>query len=389
MRQGNFTELLNPSLTGDSGPVKLYQPNSGGAATLASSCGGPANVFCANQIDPVAQALLNLYPLPNTNGGKTYSNYNVNILTNQNTVQWDQRLDWNISPKDQTFLRYSYLNAPANNTLPLGPILDGSAFGDGRVGDHAENVAASETHIVSPTLTNEFRFGYSWGIFNFLQSNANTNVSAQEGLGGVPYGPSFPDSGGLPQGVVSGITAFGAPQFEPAVESQNVYQVLDNVTLIRGKHSIRAGVSLQSIRFAANQPPAPRGVYNYTGEYTRSVANPTNTGYGVADFLASQMNSTSISNDNTINDSQWYRSACVQDDWRIFPTLTINLGLRYDYFQPYKEDAGLQANIVPTSPLGIGSSSAIMEMPLQAKSVVIPEQRRTTSPSSTSVTQGW
>ena len=174
--------------------------------------------------------------------------------------------------------------------------------------------------------------------------------------------------------MVSGITAFGAPQFEPAVESQNVYQILDNITTVMGKHSIRAGVSFQAIRFAANQPPASRGVYNYTGEYTRSVATPTNTGYGVADFLANQMNSTSISNDNTLNDSQWYRSAYIQDDWRLFPTLTINLGLRYDYFQPYKEDAGLQANLVPTGPLGIGTSTAVMDMPLQARSVPIPAQ---------------
>ena len=372
MRQGNFSELLNTSLTGASGPIQLYQPNSGGATTL--SCNGQNNVFCANQIDSVAQSLLKLYPSPNVNGGKTTNNYAATINTDQNTVQWDQRLDWNISSKDQTFLRYSYLNAPATNTLPLGPILDGSSFGAGRVSNHAENVAASETHIFTPWLTNEFRFGYSWGIFSFTQSNANSNVAAQLGLGGVPFGAGFPNNGGLPEGIVSGITAFGAPGFEPAVESQNVYQILDNVSLALGRHSIRAGVSMQAIRFSANQPPASRGVYNYTGEYTRSVANPTNSGYGVADFLANQMNSTSISNDNTLDDSQWYRSAYVQDDWRLFPTLTLNLGLRYDFFQPYKENAGLQANIVPTSPLGIGTSSAIMEVPIQAMGVVIPAQ---------------
>jgi hypothetical protein len=103
-----------------------------------------------------------------------------------------QRLDWNISPQDQTFFRFSYLNAPATNTLPLGPILDGSGFGDGRVSNHAESVAASETHVFSPKLANEFRFGYSWGIFSFTQSNADTNVSAQLGLGAVPFAQASP-----------------------------------------------------------------------------------------------------------------------------------------------------------------------------------------------------
>jgi hypothetical protein len=68
---------------------------------------------------------------------------------------------------------------------------------------------------------------------------------------------------------------------------------------------------------------------------------------------------------------QWYRSAYVQDDWRLFRTLTINLGVRYDYFQPYKENSGKQANIVPTSP--IGTSSAIFEMPTQARGIVLPQ----------------
>src|SRR5579872_3793858 len=76
MRQGNFSELLNTSLTGKSQPVQLYQPGSGGTTQL--SCNGQNNVLCANQISPIAQRLLNLYPQPNTGAvGQTYSNYNV------------------------------------------------------------------------------------------------------------------------------------------------------------------------------------------------------------------------------------------------------------------------------------------------------------------------
>lgn len=379
MRKGNFTELLTPSLTGASGPILLYQPNSGGNGDPTNtstvnrlSCNGQLNVFCGPQMDSVAQAILNLYPAPNANNGKTYNNYTINIVTHQNTVQWDQRLDWNLSQKDQSFFRYSYLNAPATNTLPLGPILDGSGFGSGIVSSLAEGAAFSETHIFSPRLANEFRFGYNWGVFSFLQPNSNTDISSQLGLGGVPFA-GLAHNGGLPQGQVSGITTFGAVGFEPSVESQNVYQLLDNVTATLGKHAFRFGISLQAIRFAANQPPSSRGTYNYTGQYTKNVANPTNTGYGVADFLANQMNSTLISTDTTINDAQWYRSGYVQDDWRLFHTLTINLGLRYDYFQPYQENAGRQANIVPTSALGIGTSSGLFQMPSKLQNIALPQ----------------
>jgi Carboxypeptidase regulatory-like domain/TonB-dependent Receptor Plug Domain len=76
MREGNFSELLNPALTGQP-VVTLYQPGSAGATPL--SCNGQANVMCANQINPVAQNILNLYPLPNANGGKTYNNLVENL----------------------------------------------------------------------------------------------------------------------------------------------------------------------------------------------------------------------------------------------------------------------------------------------------------------------
>ena len=130
MRQGNFSELLNSNLTGQS-PAQLYQPNSGDV-TRPLACNGQPNTFCASQIDPVALKILNMYPAPNTNGGKTYSNLVENVSRSDNTIQWDQRLDWNISPKDQTYARYSYLHDIILNALPLGPILDGSGYGGER-----------------------------------------------------------------------------------------------------------------------------------------------------------------------------------------------------------------------------------------------------------------
>jgi hypothetical protein len=160
MRQGNFSELLNPSLTGQSQPTTLYQPGSNGSALLA--CNGQQNVFCPNQINSIAQGLLNLYPLPNANGGKTYNNYIVNRNNLDNTVQWDGRIDWNATAHDQAFFRMSYYNERGNYAPPLGPILDGGSYGsDGPTINMGENYALSETHEFTQTLANEFRFGYN------------------------------------------------------------------------------------------------------------------------------------------------------------------------------------------------------------------------------------
>ncbi len=324
-------------------------------------------MLCQGQIDPVAQKILNLYPAESgPNVGKTYNNLVENVSQHNNTWQWDQRLDWNISQKDQAYGRYSYNHQQALSALPLGPILDGSGYGGYNNDFLAENGMFSETHIFTPNLTNEFRFGYNWGRFSFLQPNANTDVSAQLGLGGVPFSPG---QGGLPTGSVGGITRWGGSGFMPALESQNVYQILDNVTKILGNHSLKAGIALENIRFAYNQAQAARGSYNYSGTYTSSPAAKIPTGSGVADFLVNQMHTASISNSQNIADQLSYNSAYVQDDWRVTPRLTLNLGVRYDYYQPYKEMSGRQANFVITGPLGIGTGSAVYQITAKGQNV--------------------
>jgi len=192
MRQGNFTELLNTSLTGGSCPTILFEPNSatgkyacsGGKVTTSPS--GPLqqygnstnswngttfapgqNVFNPATLDTVALNILKMYPLPNANGwnssnnantstvqGLTYNNLVENLKTNSDTFQGDARLDWNIGPADQAFVRLSYSNNRGYVPGPLGPILDGnSSYSSGNIASLIENMAGSETHIFTPTLS--------------------------------------------------------------------------------------------------------------------------------------------------------------------------------------------------------------------------------------------
>jgi len=355
MRQGNFSELLNPALTSTGHATQLYVP--GSAGTVPLSCNGQNNVICPGQIDSVAQNLLNLYPLPNTNGGKLFNNYTENVNVQNNTFQWGARVDWNISSRDQAFSRFSYWNNPANYPGPLGPILDGGSYGtDGAVVDLGENFAFSESHLFSPTFTNELRIGYNFGNFAFFQENFNSNLSPSLGLGGIPYGS---DQGGLPNVTVSGLTTFGSPNYTPSHKVTDDYQIVDNVTKIVGNHTLKAGFTLQSIRVIATPPPEARGDYSFTGFYT-SIPGKAFTGFGAADFLLNQMDSSNISNVNIFHDSRWYRAGYVQDDWKVRPSLTINLGVRYDYFQPNEEINGRQASFYPSGPLGPGTGQGTL-----------------------------
>lgn len=353
MRNGDFRELLNPALTGATGPITLYQPGSAGTTPLA--CNGEQNVFCANQVNPIAQRILNLYPQPNANGGKTYNNYVFNRKNIDNTVSWDGRIDWNATTNDQAFFRMSYYNERGNYAPPLGPILDGGGYGsDGPTINMGENYALSETHEFNSTLANEFRFGYNWGHFQFLQPNANNNIAQTLGLGGIPYQKN---NGGLPSTGVSGISSFGSPGFYPAIEYENVFQILDNVTKIAGNHTLKMGVAFQHVRYSTTAPTSPHGSYTFNGFYT-SKPGIVNTGSGVADFLADQMNSASITNFFNIDNVRWYNSGYFQDDWKVLPNLTLNLGVRYDYYQPPEERHDNQAVWYPTSIIAPGSGTA-------------------------------
>ncbi len=366
MRQGDFSELLNPSLTGASQPTVLYQPGSNGTALL--TCNGNQNVFCADQIDSVAQGILKLYPMPNANGADTYNNYVVNTNDTNNSVSWDGRIDWNPSRHDQAFFRMSYSNLRGGYPAPLGPILDGGGYGsDGPTVNMGQNYVLSETHIFNSKLVNEFRFGYNWAHAQFLQQSANTDVASQVGLGGIPYGPN---NGGLPSTTVSGLTSFGSPGYYPSIEYENVYQILDNVTKIIGNHTLKMGVSFQNVRVAVTQPINPHGAYTYNGFYTSSPG-VSFTGFGAADFLANSMNQAGLTNFFGLQDDHWYNSGYIQDDWKALPGLTLNLGLRYDYYQPAYEHDDNQAYFTINSINGPGSGTADYLLPKGASNVTL------------------
>jgi len=370
MRTGNFSELLSTDKALTNGnPIQLYLPNptANGTTAIPNNRLDQAGI----PLDPVALKLLSLFPLPNVRGpSNTYQNYVSQTNTIDNTFQWDVRMDWNISSKDQAFGRFSYNHEPATHPAPLGPILDGGGFGDtGQVVALGENFAGSETHIFTPSLTNEFRFGYNYGHFDGLHENANNAALAPSlGLGGIPFAQN---NGGLPFFSVAGLSNFGSPQFYATNEYENVYQILDNVTKVLGNHTLKGGVDIQRIRFSTSQPTQPRGTYNFTGLYT-SRQGTANTGYGAADLLTNNMNNAVISNVFTSDDVRFNRAGYAQDDWKASQRLTLNYGMRYDYSTPYLERHDNQAAFIPTSGQTAGNSTGLYLIPRSKQGIALP-----------------
>lgn len=362
-RNGDFSEMLDPGNTAGNGSIALYQVGGNPTATIGGddapgyaprylACNGAQNVICPGQVNPIAQKILKLYPMPNQGGPhQVFSNYTVPATaTTNNTTQYDARLDYNFSAKDQMFGRYSYSNNPTTFTPPLG-ILDGAGYGgDGQNSNYGKSGVFSETHFFSSTLSNEFRVGYNWLHASYLQPGSSVNLSAQYGLGGIPFGPSL---GGFPNinfgSGRPGLSAIGVPGYEPSDELQNVAQIIDNVTKIEGRHTLKAGIDFQHVRFYGLQPPNGIGYQNFTGLYTSDPGQPkVVTGSGAADFLLDMMNNSGLNTVTPFTDLRWYYAAFVQDDWKATSRLTLNLGLRWEYTQPIRELHDNQANFFGT-----------------------------------------
>ena len=360
----NYTELLIPGAAGNGKGAAnyLYQP--GGPTAHDSNnvgtnnflaCNGVKNTLCPSQVGPVAKAILDLYPLPNSGGpSQQTSNYYFQQKVSDNTTQYDIRADWNISASDQTFARYSYSQEPKHFASPLGPILDGGGFGtSGNIETEGRNFTASETHIFNPKIANELRFGYNWIHAAYLQENIGTSQSALLGLGGIPFSNL---NGGLVGLSITGLSRAGSPAYFPSSEYENVIQLLDNLTIVKGGHTIKVGVNFQRIRPTTLQPTNPKGAYTFSGRFTQDPSFTSITGSGIADFAQEQLASSTINNIFTTNDQRWYDAAFIQDDWKITPSLTINLGLRWEFAQPITERKGYQGNLVPTFGTGGGGS---------------------------------
>lgn len=324
----------------------------------SSGCQTGLNILPAGRLDPNAIKLLNLYPNPTTSS--LFSNYAVSPKLFEHRNAFDTRMDVNFSEKDQVFFRFSLADDPQFIPGIFTGIADGGGFQQGDQTANAQQSALGYTHTFSPTLINVARAGLNYLHTTRVSPPANdlSNIPGKFGILGIPQEQ---ENGGLPAFGISGYQTLGSNAFLPSDEVSSTFQLTDDLTKIYGKHTFKAGFEWQHVKFSTLQPPWSRGQFNFDGTYT-DVPGITSGNVGIAQLLLIPQASTVpngidyvggpdavfVSNISLTDNGKNYYGTYINDDWKVTSKLTLNLGLRWDYFQPVYEHHGAQANFIPT-----------------------------------------
>ncbi len=339
-RSGDFTGSGYPTIYDPA----TAAPDGKGGVTLTPFAG---NLIPANRLDPVARAIVNLYPLPNTNPGSTTLNFLNNPLRQRQDDQYDIRMDHSFRASDNFFARYSW--GKAHQLYPNELYSSTDPFGGGNKGNDLyitpQGLTVNYVHAFSPRLLSESRVGFSRLYFD-----------------GRPLGfkdPKFDDIqipnerisdqvGVIPSVGVSGLTSIGPQGNLPNRGAQNIFQFYQTVSLIRNKHSFKMGADILRRQRNNNFSSSPAGSFSFTGAYTGPAA--TSGGVAFADFLLGLPVSLSRSYlAGTFGRREFIASGFLQDDYRISRQFTLNLGLRYDVWTPIVEVADRQTNFDPVT----------------------------------------
>jgi hypothetical protein len=283
----------------------------------------------ASRFNSLGKKVLDLYPEPNLPGrlqttGQTIQNYGIQAPGRENSHKTDVKGDYNLDAKNVFSARWSYNRQDVLRDSPIPGLADCGSCSQGAQFNTNHNVGATWTRTVTPSVINFFRFGFTRTYATFEHASAGLETATAFGFKGIPAQSA--KTGGIPLISVSSYQSIGTRNFRPQYQMPDLFQWIDNVTIVRGKHTLRAG--LESRRKNNTFLDSQRTLPGYT-------FNANYTGESIADLLLGQVYQFDANTQAVVEQLQNVWSAFVQDDWKPRRNLTLNLGLRYDYTTPY------------------------------------------------------
>ncbi|HEY4049814.1 MAG TPA: TonB-dependent receptor [Acidobacteriaceae bacterium] len=314
------------------------------------------NTIPASRFDPIAYQLINSYPLPQTTA--LVNNIVTYPLKKSNDNRGDARVDYQISPSQTLFARYSIDDTQIQMPNTFNDSIGGNegAF-SGPEADRGQQGVLSYNQVITPTLVGEYRFGFNRFTSFLLPSNLTSPIWAQ--IPGRTPMPGFQPSGSGAGPVApiispSGFGGLGNSRSEPEIRREHLWENIGTISWERGRHSFKFGVdTLHHLISETDSPPgqSPFGRFNFDSNFTNNPASTTGTGNSIASFLlgypASTVRDLFLPGTAHVYGNEY--NFFAGDNWRITPKLTLNIGLHYEIDTPYAEAHHYWVNFNPAN----------------------------------------
>jgi hypothetical protein len=334
------TQIINvptaAEITGDFSAfaTPVIDPNTG----VQANYNGQKNVLPPDELDPIGLKLASLYPAPNVAGAAAnVSNFRANDPTQGVYDVYVARIDHSFSERDRVFGRF-LAQTDHEPTASIYPTPGTDNFGV-LAHNYYYNPSGTWYHNFSPTLINEFRFTYSRRQALSISAGANTNLASQIGIQGT-------NANFFPTVTLSGLAGFGNTTQQERLQTPiNSNQYVDNISWQRGNHQFKFGGEVRTSNNTDNYFPTAGGsfAFNNTGISTNAALG------SLANLLLGRVNSATLQQAETLLTTSYSLGFFAQDDWRVTPTLTVNVGLRYDVDAPRVEEHNRQNSFNPTA----------------------------------------
>ncbi len=352
MRSGDFSALA--------GKINLVDPLNGQPFT--------GNRIPSERISSVSRKVQELlYPDPNQPGQGTYgmdNNFYADPGGNYDSNVYSFRVDQKISEKNLLYTRVGL--TIDNKDLYIGGLKSG--YGSGSIVSNipGRSVVVSDTHTFSPTLVNEVKLGFNRTFSNSYDYNYGVDVLSQLGIQGVSNPAADPAVGSMPQFSFGGaIPVAASTGRNQSYTAQNTYQVIDNASWFRGRHNIKAGVDVRRLQVNSQSKPLNmRGSYSFDDRLS---------GLAYANFLLGWPSSATrgIPRPNAYPRSTYW-GFYWQDDFKLHPRVTLNVGVRYEYQTPWVEKFDRMFTFDPKTSSMVTAGSAVPTDLVPAVAATLP-----------------
>ncbi len=387
----NVTVPPNPWRTGDFSTAStiIYDPNTGNPLDGTGRTPFPGNMIPGNRINPISASIMGLVPGTNEsfNIANPSNNYFALLPYQRTTDSFDVKIDDNITDKDRLSGRFSF-SRPVIFQAPLfgtagGPGPGGAFMGTGTQKTYVAGL--NYDRIISPTLVVELRLGISHYHNEAQQSDYGTNASTALGIPGVNINQFTSGLVGinLNDGISQPMVGYSASL--PWIRAEANVDLVNTWTKTRGNHTFKWGFDLKRLRddLLQDQTYSPRGIYSFGNQQTalctpiaigsNGLATSCNSSkLGVANDVASFLLDVPYQLGRDVNTyfpayRQWEFFAFGGDKWQVSPKLTVDLGLRWEFYPPATPQfAGGFSNYDPTNntlvQAGIGGNPSNLGM---------------------------